>query len=149
MPKDVFRHEVALRLKEARRQRALTQRQLANLGHSTQQNISRYEKGFIPDSWFLLARLHAEKAIDLNWLLASPPSSALEPRESNGKGMVAAVAADTAGEGLGGAVAARGAMPPPAEVAAAEPALAGLSTGSDSALGFAARGPEGQAEGRL
>ncbi|MBA2565329.1 MAG: helix-turn-helix transcriptional regulator [Gemmatimonadetes bacterium] len=62
---------MALRLKAARRERSLTQRQLADLGESTQQNISRYEKGFIPDSWFLLARLHAEKAIDLNWLLGS------------------------------------------------------------------------------
>ena len=71
VPKDAFRQEVALRLREARRERTLTQRQLADLGESTQQNISRYEKGFIPDSWFLLARLHAEKAIDLNWLLGS------------------------------------------------------------------------------
>jgi transcriptional regulator with XRE-family HTH domain len=67
-----FRREVASRLKSARRERTLTQRQLADLGHSTQQNISRYEKGFIPESWFLLARLHAEKGIDLNWLLAAP-----------------------------------------------------------------------------
>jgi transcriptional regulator with XRE-family HTH domain len=63
-----------MRLKSARRERTLTQRQLADLGRSTQQNISRYEKGYIPDSWFLLARLHAEKAIDLNWLLDASAS---------------------------------------------------------------------------
>jgi transcriptional regulator with XRE-family HTH domain len=78
MPKDAFRREVALRLKQARRQQALTQRQLADLGDSTQQNISRYEKGFIPDSWFLLARLHAERAIDLNWLLGPPAEGLVE-----------------------------------------------------------------------
>jgi transcriptional regulator with XRE-family HTH domain len=78
LPNDAFRRQVALRLKEARRQRTLTQRQLADLGESTQQNISRYEKGFIPDSWFLLAQLHAEKGIDLNWLLATPPESLTE-----------------------------------------------------------------------
>jgi transcriptional regulator with XRE-family HTH domain len=83
--KDAFRHEVALRLKEARREHTLTQRQLADLGLSTQQNISRYEKGFIPDSWFLLARLHSEKAIDLNWLLgAAAASAAAQERGSNG-----------------------------------------------------------------
>jgi transcriptional regulator with XRE-family HTH domain len=85
VPKDAFRHEVALRLKEARREHTLTQRQLADLGLSTQQNISRYEKGFIPDSWFLLARLHSEKAIDLNWLLgASALSAAARADGSNG-----------------------------------------------------------------
>ncbi|MFN2433005.1 MAG: helix-turn-helix domain-containing protein [Gemmatimonadota bacterium] len=79
MAKDMFRREVATRLKEARRERTLTQRQLADLGHSTQQNISRYEKGYIPDSWFLLARLHAEKAIDLNWLLGAHATSSAVP----------------------------------------------------------------------
>lgn len=79
MPKDDFRREVAARLKEARRERTLTQRQLADLGFSTQQNISRYEKGYIPDSWFLLGRLHAEKAIDLNWLLGSFATSSTVP----------------------------------------------------------------------
>ncbi len=91
MPKDAFRHEVALRLKEARREHTLTQRQLADLGLSTQQNISRYEKGFIPDSWFLLARLHSEKAIDLNWLLgASAISAAAQGDGSNGGDPLAA-----------------------------------------------------------
>lgn len=69
--KEEFRRAVAFRLREARRERALTQRGMAEIGRSTQQNISRYEKGFIPDSWFLLARLQAEQAIDLNWLLGA------------------------------------------------------------------------------
>jgi transcriptional regulator with XRE-family HTH domain len=91
VPKDAFRNEVALRLKEARREHTLTQRQLADLGLSTQQNISRYEKGFIPDSWFLLARLHSEKAIDLNWLLgASALSAAAQADGSNGGAPLAA-----------------------------------------------------------
>jgi transcriptional regulator with XRE-family HTH domain len=85
VPKDAFRREVALRLKEARREQTLTQRQLADLGLSTQQNISRYEKGFIPDSWFLLARLHSEKAIDLNWLLGASAISAAA-QAGNGAG---------------------------------------------------------------
>lgn len=69
--KEEFRRAVAFRLREARRERTLTQRGMAEIGRSTQQNISRYEKGFIPDSWFLLARLQAEQAIDLNWLLGA------------------------------------------------------------------------------
>lgn len=91
--KEEFRRAVAYRLREARRERALTQRGMAEIGRSTQQNISRYEKGFIPDSWFLLARLQAEQAIDLNWLLgARAPASeaafrpaAPEPRPSAGE----------------------------------------------------------------
>jgi transcriptional regulator with XRE-family HTH domain len=88
VPKDAFRREVALRLKEARRDQTLTQRQLADLGLSTQQNISRYEKGFIPDSWFLLARLHSEKAIDLNWLLGAAAAAAAA-QSGNGAGVPA------------------------------------------------------------
>jgi transcriptional regulator with XRE-family HTH domain len=115
VPKDAFRNEVALRLKEARREHTLTQRQLADLGLSTQQNISRYEKGFIPDSWFLLARLHSEKAIDLNWLLgASALSAAARGDGANGGDPLAAR------DGRPGAVPARATEP----AAAAERGLA-------------------------
>lgn len=119
MPKDTFRHEVALRLKEARREHTLTQRQLADLGLSTQQNISRYEKGFIPDSWFLLARLHSEKAIDLNWLLgASAISAAAQAEGANGGDPLAAHGGRPVGTNPAGRA--------PEPVGAAEPALAPL-----------------------
>ena len=90
-------------------ERTLTQRQLADLGHSTQQNISRYEKGYIPDSWFLLGRLHAEKAIDLNWLLGSFATLSNVPTEAG----IANAAAPAAGP----AVIGNSGGPPGAEAA--------------------------------
>lgn len=122
MPKDAFRREVALRLKEARREHTLTQRQLADLGLSTQQNISRYEKGFIPDSWFLLARLHSEKAIDLNWLLgASAMSAAAQGESGNGAalrpGRAVAEPVERVTEPVGASSALAGRAAPPPEIA--------------------------------
>ena len=123
--KEEFRRAVAFRLREARRERALTQRGMAEIGRSTQQNISRYEKGFIPDSWFLLARLQAEQAIDLNWLLGAraPASEAafrpaaperraiLEPAPAAGE--TAAASAPRHAEAPAGGAARHGGSPRP------------------------------------
>lgn len=144
--REEFRREVALRLKEARRERTLTQRQLADLGQSTQQNISRYEKGFIPDSWFLLSRLHAEKAIDLNWLLAARSGAPAEAAASKGaaweqsgapkeSGLVGAQGASPrtiSGTLPGSSDAGR---PGRAQPQPAKPALAGAVTGTPAARG--------------
>lgn len=100
--KEEFRRAVAFRLREARRERTLTQRGMAEIGRSTQQNISRYEKGFIPDSWFLLARLQAEQAIDLNWLLgarAAAGEAAFRPASGRATGAETARPAAAAAEG--------------------------------------------------
>ena len=100
--KEEFRRAVAFRLREARRERTLTQRGMAEIGRSTQQNISRYEKGFIPDSWFLLARLQAEQAIDLNCLLgarAAAGEAAFRPASERRTGAGAARPAGAPAEG--------------------------------------------------
>lgn len=127
-PREAFRREVARRLKEARRERTLTQRQLAELGASTQQNISRYEKGFIPDSWFLLARMHVEKAIDLNWLLGFRSAAEAAEPVAGRESLRSAGAAAAAGlQRLEPALPGRGEAPARALAAAAAPRASGGS----------------------
>lgn len=61
-----FRDGLSDRLRRARGD--LSQAQLAELAHYTQQMISRYENGRVPKAFWFLAGL-SEAGIDVDWLL--------------------------------------------------------------------------------
>jgi transcriptional regulator with XRE-family HTH domain len=61
-----FRNGLADRLRRARGD--LSQAQLAELTHYTQQMISRYENGRVPKAFWFLAGL-SEAGIDVDWLM--------------------------------------------------------------------------------